>query len=186
MANNPPLLRGKSGEPGTGVDMLQKKICMLGAFAVGKTSLVSRFVHSMFSDRYLTTVGVKIDKKLVSVANGDVMLLIWDLHGEDDLQEVRPSYLRGMDGYLLVADASRPGTLPTAFDLHARAQQAVGEVPCLMLLNKSDLLPLSEVAAMQGSLAVPLPCLATSARDGTQVEAAFYQLAAQIVGRSRP
>jgi len=43
--------------------VIQKKICMIGAFATGKTSLVSQFVHSIFSDKYHTTVGVKIDKK---------------------------------------------------------------------------------------------------------------------------
>lgn len=174
------------GEPVIGEEMLQKKICMLGAFAVGKTSLVSRFVHSMFSDRYLTTVGVKIDKKVVSIDGREVMLLVWDLHGEDDLQEVRPSYLRGMDGYLLVADLSRPGTIQTAYELHARAQHAAGAVPCLLLLNKSDLMDSSEVETQRTSLAVPLDCLATSARDGIEVDTAFHRLAAEIVARSLP
>jgi GTPase SAR1 family protein len=47
--------------------MIQKKVCMVGTLGVGKTSLVAKFVHSMFSDKYLTTVGVKIDKKTVAV-----------------------------------------------------------------------------------------------------------------------
>ncbi len=62
--------------------MLKKKICMLGYFGVGKTSLVSRFVRSMFADRYQTTVGVKIDKKVLSVDGRDVTLMLWDLAGE--------------------------------------------------------------------------------------------------------
>lgn len=61
--------------------VLQKKICMLGGFSVGKTSLVRRYVHSVFSDAYLTTVGVKIDKKIVTLPDRTVNLILWDLAG---------------------------------------------------------------------------------------------------------
>ena len=81
--------------------MIQKKVCLLGGFAVGKTSLVSRFVTSIFSEKYLTTVGVKVDKKLVSVNGQDVTLMLWDIYGEDEFQTVQPSYLRGASGYLV-------------------------------------------------------------------------------------
>ena len=87
--------------------MLQKKICMLGGFGVGKTSLVSRFVSSMFSDKYLTTVGVKVDKKTVPIDSGEMTLMLWDIYGQDEFQTVRDSYLRGASGYLLVADGTR-------------------------------------------------------------------------------
>ena len=69
--------------------MQQKKICMLGAFAVGKTSLVRRYVDSIFSDTYLTTVGVKIDKRVVPVGNDSVNLILWDIAGEDEVSAVR-------------------------------------------------------------------------------------------------
>jgi small GTP-binding protein len=68
--------------------MIQKKVCMLGTSGVGKTSLVAKFVHSIFSDKYLTTVGVKIDKKTVTVDGNEVMLMIWDLAGDDDYQRL--------------------------------------------------------------------------------------------------
>src|ERR1700675_4666549 len=90
--------------------MLQKKVCMIGSFSVGKTSLIQRFVSSIFSDRYLTTVGVKIDKKVVRVDGEDVTLVLWDLYGEDEFQKMRMSYLRGASGYLLVADGTRRAT----------------------------------------------------------------------------
>ena len=54
--------------------MIQKKICMLGSFGVGKTSLVARFVHGIFSAKYLSTVGVKIDKREMKVGDKDVLL----------------------------------------------------------------------------------------------------------------
>ena len=87
--------------------MLQKKICMLGSFAVGKTSLVRRFVESIYSDVYQTTVGVKIDKKNVKVSEKEVSLVLWDIYGEDDYQKMHWTYLRGASGYLLVADGTR-------------------------------------------------------------------------------
>jgi small GTP-binding protein len=68
--------------------MIQKKVCMVGTSGVGKTSLVAKFVHSIFSDKYLTTVGVKIDKKTVTVDGNEVMLMIWDLAGDDDYQRL--------------------------------------------------------------------------------------------------
>ena len=88
-----------------------KKVCMLGAYAVGKTSLVRRFVHSMFTDKYLTTVGVKIDKRQVQHNGKEVTLLLWDLYGEDEFQRVQTSYLRGSSGLLIVADGTRLSTL---------------------------------------------------------------------------
>ena len=81
--------------------MVQKKVCMLGSFSVGKTSLVRRFVESIFSDTYLTTVGVKIDKKALQVDGNDATLMLWDIYGEDDFQKLRMSYLRGASGFLL-------------------------------------------------------------------------------------
>jgi small GTP-binding protein len=159
--------------------MIQKKICLLGAFAVGKTSLVSRFVHSMFSDKYMTTVGVKIEKKAVEVDNLSVDLVIWDIYGEDDFQKLRTSYLRGASGYLLVVDGTRRTTLETALGLQATAEQSIGRVPFIMIVNKADLAPAWEIS--EGQLLrysrQGWPILRTSAKTGDQVEHAFAVLA---------
>ena len=119
--------------------MIKKKICMLGAFAVGKTSLVQRYVHSLFSEKYLTTVGVKIDKKTVDAGGAPVDLILWDIHGEDEFQAVRPSYLRGASGCLLVVDGTRRHTLHTAHSLLKRTRDTVGGIPVIFIFNKSDL-----------------------------------------------
>ena len=87
--------------------MIQKKVCMIGSFGVGKTSLVARFVRSIFSEKYQTTVGVKIDKKILEVGDKQVTLVLWDIAGEDALTTVRPSQLRGASGYILVVDGLR-------------------------------------------------------------------------------
>jgi len=119
--------------------VLQKKICMLGGFSVGKTSLVKRYVQSVFSETYLTTVGVKIDKKTVDLSDRIVNLILWDLAGEDDINSLRMTNLRGAAGYVLVADGTRPSTLDVALSLHKRVEADFGPLPFVLLLNKSDL-----------------------------------------------
>ena len=119
--------------------MLQKKVCVLGAFGVGKTSLVRRYVESIFSDAYLTTVGVKIDKKTLTVGAEPVTLILWDIAGEDDVTAIRMSYVRGAAGYFLVADGTRAETLEVASSIQTRVTAEVGSVPFLLLLNKADL-----------------------------------------------
>src|ERR1700685_950408 len=119
--------------------MLQKKICMLGSFSVGKTSLVRRFVESIFSDAYQTSIGVKIDKKVVRAGNEDVTLVLWDIHGEDVYQKIRMSYLRGMSGLLLVVVGTRRQTLDDAMALNERVMQEAGKLTAVLAFNKSDL-----------------------------------------------
>jgi small GTP-binding protein len=166
--------------------MIHKKICMLGGFAVGKTSLVARYVTSIFSEKYLTTVGVKIDKKQVSVDGKDVTLMLWDIYGQDDFQNIQASQLRGMSGYLLVVDGTRRATLETARQVQAKATAAVGDVPFILLLNKSDLAAQWELdeqtffkLAEQG-----WHVIRTSAKTGDGVEEAFLSLTRAMLGRA--
>ena len=70
----------------------QRKVCMLGTYAVGKTSLVARFVKGIFSEKYLTTVGVRIDMKAVSVGEREVKIILWDIEGQDEYQKLRTTY----------------------------------------------------------------------------------------------
>jgi small GTP-binding protein len=166
--------------------MIQKKICMLGAFAVGKTSLVSRFVSSIFSDKYLTTVGVKVDKKVVVLDDREVTLMLWDIYGQDDFQTVQESYLRGSSGYLLVADGTRRATLDIAVEIQRKAEQVAGAVPFLLLLNKSDLASEWQVddRAVWQAAERGWPVLRTSAKTGAGVEGAFLELTRAIVQRT--
>lgn len=159
--------------------MIQKKICLLGGFGVGKTSLVARYVHSIFSDKYLTTVGVKIDKKSVNAGGSDVDLVIWDIYGQDDFQKVRMSYLRGASGYLLVVDGTRRATLDTALALHDSAQAIVPKVPFILVINKSDLQDQWEIdqALLDVLIERGWRVLKTSAKTGSDVEDAFVTLA---------
>jgi small GTP-binding protein len=163
--------------------VIQKKICMLGGFGVGKTSLVSRFVHSIFSDKYLTTLGVKIEKKTIDLGGQQVDLMLWDLHGEDEFQKLQMSYLRGSSGYLLVADATRRSTLDTALMLHAKAKWAIGDVPVLLAINKADLEATWEPD--QATIdQLKCPVVKTSAKTGAHVDDTFTALARAMVGQA--
>ena len=164
--------------------MIQKKVCMIGTFAVGKTSLVRQFVESVYSEKYHTTVGVKVDKKIVAVGENEVTLVLWDIEGAETGLELRQSYLRGAAGYLLVADGTRPDTLGSAVTLQARAEATVGKVPFLLLLNKVDLdqhwrVPPQELDRLRASNWL---MTTTSAKTGQGVENAFTTLVQKMMG----
>ncbi|MCA9795000.1 MAG: GTP-binding protein [Candidatus Eremiobacteraeota bacterium] len=156
--------------------MISKKVCMLGAFAVGKTSLVARFVTSMFSDKYHTTVGVKVDKKELEVDGQPVKMMLWDLAGKDDFTAIPTSYLKGMSGYLLVVDSTRAATLSVALEVRQTVERELGELPCILLVNKIDLTDDYDLdQPMLESLNCPLG--RTSCKTGEGVEEAFLSLA---------
>ncbi|MDM9381734.1 Rab family GTPase [Chlorogloeopsis sp. ULAP01] len=163
--------------------MLQKKICMVGAFATGKTSLVSRFVYSIFSEKYQTTVGVKIDKKLINIQDKNINFILWDLYGEDEFQKIKISYLRGSSGYLLVVDGTRKDTLEKALYLQKRVEDAIGKVPFILVLNKWDLTHEWEITdtEIEKILQKGWNVIKTSAKTGLGVEEAFQNLAHKIL-----
>jgi hypothetical protein len=156
---------------------------MLGSFAVGKTSLIRRFVESIYSDAYHTTVGVKVDKKVIRHNNSDITLVLWDLYGEDEFQKMRWSYLRGAAGYLLVADGTRRNTLEKAFQLQQRVREELGEIPFIFVINKADLVKDWELdPAMESQLTTRnWTILRSSAKTGENVEEAFSQLTRKML-----
>ena len=164
--------------------MIQKKVCMLGAFAVGKTSLVARYVKSVFSEKYLTTVGVKVDKKDLTVDDRQVSLLLWDINGQDDYQAVQQSYLRGTSGYLLVVDGTRRATLETVSKLQQVVESVAGPVPFVVVLNKADLSQEWQVDE-RGLMKIAdrgWPIVRTSAKTGEGVEETFVKLTRAMLG----
>jgi hypothetical protein len=153
---------------------------MLGASGVGKTSLVQRFVKSIYSEKYHSTIGVKIDKKTFSVYGEEVTLLLWDLQGEDEDFKIRPSFLRGASGFFVVIDLTRHETFVTAFSIQQMVEREVGDIPFFVLFNKNDLTDQfavsdREIAEMQKNYGWRV--LRTSAKTGERVEQAFYELA---------
>lgn len=168
----------------TPIPAVQKKICMLGTYAVGKTSLVRKYVESIFDERYLTTIGVKIDKKQVQVNRRQVNLVLWDLAGEDDLAQIRPSHLRGASGYILVADGCREATLQQAIAIQEKSAQHLGAVPFVLALNKADLAADWQIrdADVERLTDQGWTCFRTSAKTGAAVEELFLHLAQRMLG----
>lgn len=163
--------------------MIKKKICMLGTLAVGKTSLVRRFVSNTFSDKYLSTIGVKIEQRELTLNSEDLTLVLWDLHGDDQFKRLETSYLRGASGYFLVGDVTRKDSFEALKEIHLRAREALGEVPYVVLLNKVDLLGAGEelVGKDYSLIAEADASFKTSAKTGEGVEEAMYSLAERIV-----
>lgn len=163
--------------------MIKKKVCIIGAFAVGKTSLVKQYIQNIFSEKYHSTLGVKVDKKTVEVSGQNVELILWDFAGEDDFTSVKMSYLRGAAGYIVVVDGTRRSTLDTAFELIKRAESQSGKLPCIILVNKLDLnlywhLTDEDINTIEarGNMVFK-----TSAKTGENVEAAFSAIAEAVI-----
>jgi hypothetical protein len=163
--------------------MQKKKICMLGSYGVGKTSLVARFVRSMFADTYQTTVGVKIDKKVLDVNGEEVTLMLWDMAGEEDNAPVKLNQVKDASGYLLVVDGTRSRTLDVARSIQQRVAAEVGARPFLVLVNKADLRETWEIpdSVWAELAAAGWTVLETSAKSGQHVEEAFLSLTSRML-----
>ncbi len=169
--------------------VVQKKICMLGAFAVGKTSLVRRFVEGRFDDRYLSSIGVKISRKPVAVDNVMVNLIVWDLAGSEDYNGLQASYLQGAAGGIVLCDVTRADTLK-GWEYYSRRLLDVNPKARIVLVaNKVDMVEarvLDQVALLhtstrcEAALSTP-PFFVSSAKTGENVEQIFRTLAEQLV-----
>jgi small GTP-binding protein len=166
---------------------LTAKVCIVGDFAVGKTSTVERFVNNHFSEKYLTTVGVKIDTKEIELPDRGVRqkLVIWDVSGKDRFGDIEFAYLRGASGLIYVADGTRSATITVANDLRRQFDDRYGERPFVLLLNKSDLesawdVSEAQIARLRDDIG---DVYVTSAKTGDQVGRALTSLAASIADR---
>lgn len=163
----------------------QRKICLLGDIAVGKTSLVRRFVEGKFDDKYLSTIGVKISRKTLEQSDSKLNLLIWDLAGGDDFSKAGASYLRGAAGALIVCDLTRPDTI-NAYHYYAKQLKEISpQAKLLFLGNKADLDDkrlLTDAQLAEASQQWQSSYLLTSAKTGANVEEAFQLLAQRLEG----
>ena len=167
------------------IDMkiIQKKICLLGDFSVGKTSLIRRYVEERFDESYLSTIGVHMSRKRLERENHFLDFFIWDLVGGEDFKKAGQSYLIGAAGALIVCDLTRLDTLPKlanyAEQLHAVSKTAV----LIFIGNKADLVDervISDEAIQETIAPFANSYLLTSAKSGHNVNSAFHQLANAI------
>lgn len=162
--------------------MISKKVAMLGLWGVGKTSLVRRFVSSFFDEKYLSTLGVKVDKKIVEVAGQDVKMMLWDIAGAENHFSVPIHYVKGSAGYLMVMDGTRKESFEAGIDLIGLVKEKIGDLPFVVVVNKCDLeWAITETEITQALAPFGTSWLKSSAKTGENVEHAFHQLAEIII-----
>ena len=160
---------------------VSKKVILLGHYGVGKSSLTRRFVHRKFSDQYSTTIGVNIEKKIVTLAeNQEVSMIIWDIAGESSHQKVPQSYKLGAHGIIYVVDLTRPTTYENLDTEVQILKKFVPNVPILVIANKKDLFTEKERADLIKQLPL-LPFALSSAKTGENVDNIFQELAQKMV-----
>lgn len=170
---------------------LKTKVTLVGDKAVGKTSLIRRYVTDQFDDWYLLTLGTKVSKKTVEVSFPERDLVahlemnIWDIMGQAGFREVtKGAYFYGARGILAVVDITRRDTLENLGDWIAAVEEVAGPVPAVLAVNKSDLVgPHAFGPSDVEAVASDLKCeyVLTSAKTGENVEESFRRLATRVV-----
>ena len=172
----------------------RRKICLLGDAAVGKTSLIRRFVEDVFDDKYLVTLGTKVTMKELNIKSPKMKqrlkmtLMIWDIMGQKELKRLLTSFYNGAKGALIVADITRKETLESIDDWILSLHNCVGKVPVLLLLNKSDLM--DQTAIKQDEIIDlakkhDISFLFTSAKTGKNVDKAFMRLSEMLLQKEQ-
>jgi small GTP-binding protein len=172
----------------TGTAISRKKVCLLGDFAVGKTSLIRRFVHGIFDEKYLTTIGVTLSQKSLLRGPHETRLIIWDLAGGEDFSRSETLYLRGTAGALIICDLTRPPSLPLIHYYTDQLWQSSPDAAVLLVGNKLDLLGNGRAQVTPADLdsiaaTLNVRYLLTSAKTGENVDRAFELLAEEIESR---
>ena len=169
---------------------ITRKICLLGDFNVGKTSLIRRFVEDKFSDKYLSTVGVKISRKSIRLKTNldlhQLNLIIWDLEGNTKFKAITPSYLTGASGSIIVADLSRTNTLSSLTNHIELSLKTNPQGTIAIALNKADLIPKEKLAKLLENYSFLdrpeiLLTRLTSAKTGENVAEIFAELSKAVV-----
>ncbi len=169
---------------------MKMKICLIGEGAVGKTSLIRRFVLDEFDDKYLQTLGTKVSKKELEIpAEGEspaiqVDMTIWDIMGQKGFRELlKDAYFYGAKGIIAVCDVTRRNTLEELDDWIEGVYSVSGRIPIQFLANKSDLedkLAMNTKDLEQATKAYDSRYYFTSAKTGLNVEQAFRELALRV------
>ena len=160
--------------------MISRKVILTGSFGVGKTSLFRRFINNTFSEKYITTIGVKVDKKSLEINGQEISILLWDIAGEVKQDKVPKSYFLGASAIIYVFDLARPSTY---LNLEADMEILNGILPDAIIKivgNKKDLVADGGIDKIKGQLNFPLDVV-TSAKTGENVEALFIDLAKEFL-----
>jgi len=158
------------------------KLCLLGDGAVGKTSLVRRYVYDVFDDKYLMSFGTKVSKKSLTIEGSELNLMIWDILGQKSHEALHAAYYRGAAGALAVCDFTRPETMRNLKSWVGSFRSVVGQMPVIILGNKADLERRFTLVELEDfGKSVDCPVLETSAKTGQNVERAFSEIGPRLL-----
>ncbi|UCH89106.1 MAG: GTP-binding protein [Thermoplasmata archaeon] len=171
----------------------QKKICLLGDPAVGKTSLIRRFIENTYDDNYISTIGTNVLPKLVKLYIQEtgqtirIKLLIWDIAGQVSFNNVHLSYYRGAEGALIVSDLTRHDTLESLPAWIYQLQKASPDIPFVLLANKSDLFSKKTFEIKEAenlARSYKTHAFLTSAKTGDGVDNTFHTIALAVIRKA--
>lgn len=160
--------------------MISKKVILTGSFGVGKTSLFNQFIFKTFSDKYLTTIGVKVNKRTVEIDDQEVSILLWDIAGEISQDKVPNSYFLGASAVIYVIDLNRPITFQNASTDLEHLKKIIPDCIIKVVGNKIDLIEPNQLDDLKSKMIIPCDIL-TSAKTGENVDGLFIQLATELL-----
>lgn len=160
--------------------MISKKVILTGSFGVGKTSLFNQFIYNRFSDKYLTTIGIKVNKKVIHVDGKDVSILLWDIAGEVSQDKVPTPYFLGASGIIYVLDLTRPTTFKNIKEDIEQLTKILKGGVVKVIGNKKDLVTSEQIDQIQADLPIKMD-IVTSAKTGENVEALFLALGKELL-----
>jgi small GTP-binding protein len=155
--------------------MISKTVILAGSFGVGKTSLSNQFIYNKFDDKYLTTIGVKVNKKVVNINGRELSILLWDIAGEVSQDKVPVTYFLGVSGAIYVFDLSRPTTYKNIVEDIEYLKDILDGGVVRVVGNKKDLVTDEQLEKIREQLELPLD-LATSAKTGENIEDLFFDI----------
>lgn len=167
---------------------VKRKALLLGDGAVGKTSLVRKYVMDKFDDKYITTIGTKVTKKVIELRmkaeTVELTMMLWDILGQKGYRRVQRSSYKGAEGIIFVCDATRRETLKSLEDYWIpEALSVLDSVPFVFAVNKSDLpdgqISEDEIKAVADRYSAPY--FFTSAKTGMNVEKMFEALGREML-----
>jgi small GTP-binding protein len=161
---------------------IAKKICLIGRFAVGKTSLVKQFIDKQFGEKYKTTVGVSISTKEVIIGDCEISLVIWDIAGFEQDGHYQ-HYLRGVHGLIWVIDGTEPESLEIMATINNSLPE-IKQIPSVCFINKNDLQDEWVITEkdVNDLKEFNYEVFETSAKTGKNVELGFNALAKFLIG----
>jgi small GTP-binding protein len=180
---------GKKGDNSNMKQMKQMKLMILGDQAVGKSSLLLRYTEDTFSLNMMGTAGIDLKKKIVTIDNELVKVMIYDTAGHDRFRQITKVQYKGSKGIILVYDvADRKSFESVSSWMDHINENADDGVEIMLVGNKIDMMEKREVTKEEGiylAQKFEVPIVETSALSGENVEQAFLTIIQTVYAREK-